>query len=190
MRSLGRQFDSFRGELAARHPAFPADSGAAIKAHDGPITEPLVYSAEDDQAIATWVRKNVGTSWHSMGTCPMKAREHGGVVDARLDVYGVKGLKVTGELRMAKSRRTSPDPHRHVHRAVQRWGEYRPDGFDNRREGGCSHPGGSRGVNDVDDRTSRQVRTSAGLRSRKECRCMGSVKIQLMPKAQLASSIF
>jgi choline dehydrogenase-like flavoprotein len=31
-----------------------------------------------------------------MGTCAMKPREEGGVVDARLNVYGVEGLKVAG----------------------------------------------------------------------------------------------
>ena len=55
------------------------------------------------------------TSWHSVrepsfpesyfthlidvfqiGTCAMKPREQGGVVDARLNVYGVKNLKIAG----------------------------------------------------------------------------------------------
>lgn len=31
-----------------------------------------------------------------MGTCAMKPREEGGVVDANLNVYGVEGLKVLG----------------------------------------------------------------------------------------------
>lgn len=31
-----------------------------------------------------------------MGTCAMKPLEQGGVVDARLNVYGVEGLKVAG----------------------------------------------------------------------------------------------
>lgn len=29
-----------------------------------------------------------------MGTCSMKPRKEGGVVDSKLNVYGVKGLKV------------------------------------------------------------------------------------------------
>ena len=32
-----------------------------------------------------------------MGTCAMKAREQGGVVDERLNVYGVQNLKVAGK---------------------------------------------------------------------------------------------
>jgi alcohol oxidase len=31
-----------------------------------------------------------------MGTCAMKPREQGGVVDARLNVYGVQNLKIAG----------------------------------------------------------------------------------------------
>ena len=32
-----------------------------------------------------------------IGTCAMKAREQGGVVDERLNVYGVQNLKVAGK---------------------------------------------------------------------------------------------
>jgi alcohol oxidase len=31
-----------------------------------------------------------------MGTCAMKRRDEGGVVDEHLNVYGIKGLKVAG----------------------------------------------------------------------------------------------
>ena len=31
-----------------------------------------------------------------VGTCAMKPRDKGGVVDERLNVYGVQGLKVAG----------------------------------------------------------------------------------------------
>ena len=31
-----------------------------------------------------------------MGTCAMKSREQGGVVDPRLNVYGTQSLKVAG----------------------------------------------------------------------------------------------
>ena len=33
-----------------------------------------------------------------LGTCAMKPRDAGGVVDSRLNVYGVDGLKVAGKL--------------------------------------------------------------------------------------------
>ncbi|KAA8917356.1 hypothetical protein TRICI_000495 [Trichomonascus ciferrii] len=60
----------------------------------------LNYSEEDEQAIADWVREHVETTWHCLGTCSMAPREGstiarwGGVVDERLNVHGVKGLKV------------------------------------------------------------------------------------------------
>ena len=34
------------------------------------------------------------TNFHPVGTCPMGPREKGGVVDERLRVHGVKGLRV------------------------------------------------------------------------------------------------
>ena len=34
---------------------------------------------------------------HSHGTCPMKPRQEGGVVDNKLNVYGIQCLKVAGE---------------------------------------------------------------------------------------------
>lgn len=33
-------------------------------------------------------------TWHSLGTCAMKAQADGGVVDGSLNVYGTTGLKV------------------------------------------------------------------------------------------------
>lgn len=58
--------------------------------------EDLVYSDEDNKAVEQWVRANIATTWHSMGTLAMKPREKGGVVDPKLNVYGVENLKVAG----------------------------------------------------------------------------------------------
>jgi alcohol oxidase len=61
---------------------------------------PLEYSKEDIEHIEKWVSRHVETTWHSLGTCSMAPREgnsiapQGGVVDERLNVHGVKGLKV------------------------------------------------------------------------------------------------
>ena len=41
-----------------------------------------------------WLRENVETTWHSLGTCKMRPRDRGGVVGEGLGVYGVAGLKV------------------------------------------------------------------------------------------------
>lgn len=97
----------------------------AVELHKQGKIEDIKYSKEDDEAIEEWVRQNVsgrllrgaparsrscssiadaphsrqiGTTWHSMATCPMKAKAEGGVVDGRLNVHGTEGLKLAGEL--------------------------------------------------------------------------------------------
>ena len=79
----------------------PGDAYDASKVH-----EDIEYSEDDDKAIDDWVADHVETTWHSLGTCgtwfgdelrirradvlaAMKPREEGGVVDGRLNVYGV-----------------------------------------------------------------------------------------------------
>ncbi|KAL2867444.1 GMC family oxidoreductase [Aspergillus lucknowensis] len=97
-REIARRIPVFRGEYPENHPAFPAASKAAVIDHiEGPPDteiQDVEYSAADDAAIDDFVRKNVGSTWHSLGTCRMAPREEDGVVDASLSVYGVQGLKV------------------------------------------------------------------------------------------------
>ena len=49
-----------------------------------------------DESWNDWVRDTTMTDWHPVGTCAMGGDEgmEGGVVDERLRVYGVKGLRV------------------------------------------------------------------------------------------------
>ncbi|KAL1726098.1 alcohol oxidase-like protein [Schizophyllum commune] len=97
-RELARRMPVYRGELAMAHPIFCdhfTSPRAGPAAGHVPIDAPkIVYNAEDDRAIEEWARRNVRTTWHSLGTCSMKPRSEGGVVDARLNVYGVQGLKI------------------------------------------------------------------------------------------------
>ncbi|CAK5268335.1 unnamed protein product [Mycena citricolor] len=96
-REISRRMAQYRGEFAPDHPHFAPDSPAACVRATGPVpmdTPDIVYSAEDDAAIDNFHRAFVNTTWHSLGTCAMKPREQNGVVDARLNVYGVKNLKV------------------------------------------------------------------------------------------------
>ncbi|KAH6886980.1 GMC oxidoreductase-domain-containing protein [Thelonectria olida] len=95
-REIMRRTSMYRGELAPGHPAFPAGSPAACAEVDAPLTdvEDLTYSAEDDAAIEKWLRENIGTTWHSIGTATMAPREEFGVVDESLNVWGTKGLKI------------------------------------------------------------------------------------------------
>ncbi|KAG0700761.1 GMC oxidoreductase-domain-containing protein [Suillus ampliporus] len=97
MREIFRRMPSYRGEVAARHPPFPQGSAAVCKEMTGPVelyAPDIIYSAEDDKVIDTFHRENVSTTWHSLGTCAMKPRVDNGVVDPRLNVYGVTNLKV------------------------------------------------------------------------------------------------
>lgn len=62
------------------------------------IYEDLEYSKRDLEHVEEWVKRHVETTWHSLGTCSMAPREGNdivkhGVLDERLNVHGVKGLK-------------------------------------------------------------------------------------------------
>ena len=66
----------------------PSEPYDASKVHEN-----IKYTKEDDHAIDDWIADHVETTWHSLGTCAMKPREQGGVVDKRLNVYGTTNLK-------------------------------------------------------------------------------------------------
>ncbi|KAK0724266.1 alcohol oxidase [Lasiosphaeris hirsuta] len=97
-REIARRMAAYRGEWAPLHPPFAAGSRAAcVELDDAPRAGEVVdieYSAEDDAIIAAWIREHVSTTWHSLGTCKMGAPEVDGVVDARLSVFGVEGLRL------------------------------------------------------------------------------------------------
>ncbi|KAI2624525.1 GMC oxidoreductase [Xylaria nigripes] len=97
-REIIRRLPMFRGEIASEHPAFATDSKAACTIvgddYDISAVKNLEYSAEDDKAIEQFLRENVETTWHSLGTAKMAPREDLGVVDKDLNVYGVTGLKL------------------------------------------------------------------------------------------------
>ncbi|KAF9478332.1 FAD/NAD(P)-binding domain-containing protein [Pholiota conissans] len=96
-REFARRLRHYRGDLVTAHPQFKPGSAATTKLHSSPVelsAPDIIYSAEDDEAIDEYTRKTVQTSWHSLGTCAMKPRDQGGVVDERLNVYGVQGLKI------------------------------------------------------------------------------------------------
>lgn len=88
-RAIARRMECYRGEYGAGHPPFEEGSEAWCGRQEGPVMEEIKYSEEDDRVLETWLRGNVGTTWHSLGTCRM-----GGVVDERLRVMGIEGLRV------------------------------------------------------------------------------------------------
>lgn len=103
-REIARRLPYYKGELELGHPKFPSSSSAALNkpvergGTDGEGAslgiKDIEYSEEDDRLIEDWVRDNLNTTWHSLGTCQMRERERGGVVDGSLNVYGTSGLKV------------------------------------------------------------------------------------------------
>ncbi|KAF5375974.1 hypothetical protein D9757_009477 [Collybiopsis confluens] len=122
-REVARRMDAFRGELTSHHPHFHPASPAACKDIDiktakqiypdgltvgihmgtwhkpgeeynaSKVHDDIQYTKEDDEAIDNWIADHVETTWHSLGTCAMKPREEGGVVDGRLNVFGTQNLK-------------------------------------------------------------------------------------------------
>ena len=68
----------------------PLSSIIVARAHPSPA------SHEGEENFEDFVRTNTTTDWHPVGTCAMGGHLgiKGGVVDARLRVYGVKGLRV------------------------------------------------------------------------------------------------
>jgi len=63
------------------------------------VLEDLQYTKEDIKHVEDWVKRHVETTWHSLGTCSMAPKNGNsivkhGVLDERLNVHGVKNLKV------------------------------------------------------------------------------------------------
>lgn len=98
-REIARRLPYSKGELELGHPKFAAGSKAALevppttdsatgKVHD------IEYSKDDDEAIEKWIRGNLNTTWHSCGTCAMREKDKGGVVDGSLNVHGTQHLKL------------------------------------------------------------------------------------------------
>ncbi|KAI0693654.1 GMC oxidoreductase-domain-containing protein [Cytidiella melzeri] len=96
-REIARRMPCYRGEHLPGHPQFDETSSARCSGDSQPVpidAPDIDYTEEDEKAIDAYTRKFVATTWHSLGTCAMKPREEGGVVDSKLNVYGVENLKV------------------------------------------------------------------------------------------------
>lgn len=83
-------------------PLGPADVPGEVRSLNSSrkeVRHELQYSSRDIAAVEEWVKRHVESTWHSLGTCSMAPREGNsivkhGVLDERLNVHGVKGLKV------------------------------------------------------------------------------------------------
>ncbi|KAI5779604.1 hypothetical protein EDC01DRAFT_633896 [Geopyxis carbonaria] len=58
------------------------------------LTPGPTVSEDDEAAVETWLRGSMSTMFHPCGTTAMMAKKFGGVVDERLRVHGVEGLRV------------------------------------------------------------------------------------------------
>jgi alcohol oxidase len=95
-REIARRLPYYKGELELGHPKFKEGSKAALSevGETGGKSKDIEYDEDDDKVIEDWIRGNLNTTWHSLGTCAMREKEDLGVVDGDLNVYGTKGLKV------------------------------------------------------------------------------------------------
>lgn len=109
-RDMVRRMWLSEGDLEAAHRNFSEASEAGIQRDEVLLKEfrarnkkgdialkDIVYSEDNDKAIEEFVKARAGTLWHYAGTCAMKPRQRGGVVDSCLNVHGVEGLKIAGE---------------------------------------------------------------------------------------------
>ncbi|TKA21825.1 Alcohol oxidase 1 [Salinomyces thailandicus] len=84
--------------------SMPVQSGkppqpSMLNSNQQEVRDDLQYSKADLEALVEWTKRHVETTWHSLGTCSMAPKEGNsivkhGVLDDRLNVHGVKGLKV------------------------------------------------------------------------------------------------
>lgn len=80
-------------------PAETLPEVSLLNSNQKEVRTELQYSDDDIRAVEEWVKRHVESTWHSLGTCSMAPREGNsivkhGVLDERLNVHGVKGLKV------------------------------------------------------------------------------------------------
>jgi alcohol oxidase len=93
-REVARRLPYYKGELELGHPKFREGSKAALSTAGEAVTADIEYDEEDDKVIEDWIRGNVNTTWHSLGTCAMRPLKEGGVLDKDLNVYNTQSLKV------------------------------------------------------------------------------------------------
>jgi choline dehydrogenase-like flavoprotein len=74
--------------------AHPALSKYTFGENNGEVSPGAAVADDDEDAIFEYVKANSIPNWHASGTNRMLPEADGGVVDARLRVYGVDGLRV------------------------------------------------------------------------------------------------
>ncbi|KAK7730712.1 hypothetical protein SLS57_001543 [Botryosphaeria dothidea] len=74
--------------------AHPELAQYTIGDYNGEVSPGPSVADDDEDAIFEYVKANTMPNWHASGTNQMRRLEDGGVVDARLRVYGVDRLRV------------------------------------------------------------------------------------------------
>ncbi|KAJ4398657.1 hypothetical protein N0V91_010012 [Didymella pomorum] len=74
-----------------RHPALQQFT---IGDYNGEVSPGPAVADDDDEAILEYIKANTIPNWHATGTNQMLPLENGGVVNPRLQVYGVDALRV------------------------------------------------------------------------------------------------
>ncbi|KAL2756648.1 hypothetical protein ACRALDRAFT_1048925 [Sodiomyces alcalophilus JCM 7366] len=74
--------------------AHPELDKFTIGPHHGEVSPGPAVGDDDEDAIFDYIKANSIPNWHASSTNRMLPREDGGVVDPRLRVYGVDGLRV------------------------------------------------------------------------------------------------
>ncbi|KAM0302774.1 hypothetical protein ACHAPM_004777 [Fusarium culmorum] len=74
--------------------AHPALSRYTYGANNGEVSPGTAVEDDDEDAIFDYVKANTIPNWHASGTNQMLPEADGGVVDPRLRVYGVDGLRI------------------------------------------------------------------------------------------------
>ncbi|CZR57701.1 related to Versicolorin B synthase [Phialocephala subalpina] len=72
--------------------AYPNLAKWGIGPDNGEVAPGVAVQSDED--ILNYIRNTAIPVWHASGTCAMKPRADGGVVDSSLKVYGVQGLRV------------------------------------------------------------------------------------------------
>lgn len=97
-----RYYDGLNGELDLEvmqeclHFASKIITTAPLSDIIRAAADPPAPTLENQVLLKQWITDRTITDWHPVGTCAMGGRDgiQDGVVDARLRVYGVKGLRV------------------------------------------------------------------------------------------------
>ena len=93
---LGRHMKALDQLLAAEPFASLLKPGGRRLPADSPLFAPEAADSEAKRldAAREHARRYIRSTSHPVGTCSMLPRDKGGVVDARLRVYGVRGLRI------------------------------------------------------------------------------------------------